>query len=325
MRTAGSALVITLVLVGGVACSDDDSGGSGGSGATTSTTTTEAATEGTTGTTTEGGAEDEARVPLDDQTPPQGANGIRVDADGTLWVADLAGGQIVAVDPATGAILARLGADAGVTTPDDLAFDGDGRLWWTEFPAGAVGRVDDPWADDARSEVVAQVGTGANPIAVAEDGTVYVGRTLQGAGLYALDPDDPGTPREVNPDPGLINGFDVGPDGRVYAPVSDAGQVIAVDPATGEVEVVATDVLLPVSVRWTPDGEVAALSGVPPTVTLVDPTTGETRALATAESEVGDNMAFAPDGTLYVTGFDHPVVTRIAPDGATSSIDLGRP
>ncbi len=321
MRPAGPVLVVALLLLGGTACSDEDDGDTAGPTTTAAAATT---TGEATATTTTAGDEsgDEARAPLDDQTPPQGANGIRVAADGTLWVADLAGGQIIAVDPGSGAILARLGADAGVTTPDDLAFDGDGRLWWTEFPAGGVGRIDDPWAADAHSEQVADAGTGVNPIAIDDDGQVYVGRTLQGTGVYALGADGE-APREIAPDPGLINGFDVGPDGRIYAPVSDTGEVIAIAPDTGEVEVVATGVTLAVSVRWTPDGEIAALSGVPPTVTLIDPDTGSARTLATAESDVGDNMAFGPDGELYVTGFDRPTVTRIDPDGTTSTLALG--
>lgn len=265
------------------------------------------------------------REPLDDQTPPTGTNGIRADADGTLWIADLAGGQIVGVDPDSGAIVARLGADAGVTTPDDLAFDAEGRLWWTEFPQGRIGRIDAPTASDATSEFVAEVGTGANPIAVADDGRVFVGLTLQGTGLYELDPTDAAEPRLVDPDPGLINGFDVGPDGRIYAPVSDRAQVIAIDPGTGEVEVVAEGVDVPVSVRWTPDGTIVALSGAPAVVSEVDPATGEVTVYAEAASDLGDNMAFDPDGVLWVTSFNAATVSRLDPDGAVTTITVGTP
>ncbi len=319
MPTAGPlvrlALAAALVL-GAAACSDDDGGGSDDPAPTTDaapSTTTEAPT-----------GDDEATVaPLDDQTPPAGANGIRVGPDGLLWIADLSGGQIVAVEPADGTLVVRLGADAGVTTPDDLAFDADGRLWWTEFPGGAVGRIDDPHAPDATSETVAEVGSGANPITIDDEGRVFVGRAIEGTGIYELDPSDGDEPREIDPDPGIINGFDVGPDGRIYAPVSDRGEVIAIDPTTGEIEVVATGLALPVSVRWSPDGDLAALSGAPAAVTRIDPASGATEPWATPATPVGDNMAFTPDGALYVTGFDQPTVSVIATDGTVTELPLG--
>lgn len=308
----GLGLAATLVL-GAAACSDDEDD------ATTSTT--EAAPESTESPTTTTTAPPLA--PLDDQTPPEGTNGIRVASDGTLWIADLDGGQIVAVDPSTGALLARLGADAGVTTPDDLAFDADARLWWTEFPGGAVGRIDDPTAPDAASVVVTEVGTGANPIDVDEDGRVFVGRTLQGQGLYEVDATAGDEPREVSADPGVINGFQVGPDGRLFAPVSDLGQVVAIDVETGEAEVVAEGLTFPVSVRWAPEGDLVVLSGAPAAVTRVDPEDGTLTPFATPVTAVGDNMAFGPDGTLYVTGFDQPTVSVIAPDGTVTELAVG--
>jgi sugar lactone lactonase YvrE len=312
-RSPALLAALALLLAPAAACSDDDPDATGSTSTAPSSTETTETTETTA----------PPLAPLDDQAPPAGANGIRVDADGTLWIADLEGGQIVAVDPATGALVARLGADAGVTTPDDLALDPDGRLWWTEFPAGAIGRIDDPTAPDATSEVVAEIGSGANPIAVDDEGRVFAGRAIQGTGIYELDPSDAAEPREVVADPGVINGFDVGPDGRVYAPVSDTGEVVAVDPASGAIEVVATGIALPVSVRWAPEGDLVVLSGAPATVTRVDPATGTAEPWATAATAVGDNMAFGPDGTLYVTGFDQPTVSAIAPDATVTEIALG--
>lgn len=316
------ALAAALLTAGASACSDDDGD------ATDATTTTAAAAPTSSPTEDPEDPEDPtttaaAPEPLADQTPPAGANGIRVADDGTLWVADLEGGQIVAADPTTGELLVRLGTDAGVTTPDDLAFDADGRLWWTEFPGGTIGRIDDPSAADAASEVVAEIGSGANPIAIDEEGRVFAGRAIQGTGLYELDPSDVDEPREVSPDPGVINGFDVGPDGRIYAPVSDRGEVVAIDPATGAVEVVASGVGLLVSVRSAPEGDPVVLSGAPATVSRVDPATGAVTPWATAATAVGDNMAFGPDGTLYVTGFDQPTVSAVAPDGTVTEIPLG--
>lgn len=324
MRRSRRPVLVRLALAGGLV-GGSIAGCGDGEGADETGSTVTAVDETTASDDAEAAATTTAPVlaPLDDQTPPEGTNGIRVAADGTLWIADLDGGQIVAVDPSTGALLARFGADAGVTTPDDLAFDADGRLWWTEFPGGAVGRIDDPTDPDATSEVVAEVGTGANPIAIDDEGRVFVGRTLQGRGLYELDPTAGDAPREVSADPGVINGFDVGRDGRIVAPVSDTGQVVAIDPETGEVEQVAAGLAFPVSVRWAPEGDLVVLSGAPAAVTRVDPDGGALTPFATPVTAVGDNMAFDADGTLYVTGFDQPTVSVVAADGTVTELAVG--
>src|SRR5699024_1722429 len=153
---------LALVVVAG-GCSSD---GSDGPRAGSTTTTVE---DTRTSTTTAVDEPVSLGEPIDDQTAPTGTNGLAFDADGRLWIADLAGGQLLAVDPADGAILARLGAAQGVRTPDDLVFDAEGRLWWTENGAGNVGRIDDPLAAGAVSETVAELGPGANPIAIADD------------------------------------------------------------------------------------------------------------------------------------------------------------
>jgi streptogramin lyase len=310
-------LTFALLAAAPLACSDDEP-----DQATTTTAADGSAGSSTTSAPTTTAPE---RTPIADQTPPTGTNGVRFDAGGTMWIADLNGGQIVAVDPQTGAILARLGAGAGVTTPDDLAFDADGRLWWTEYPGGHVGRIDDPFAADAESRFVAELGAGTNPIEITDDGRVFAARALVGKGLYELDPEGTAEPRLVVADPGHVNGFDVGPDGRLYAPVVDGGKVIAIDLETGAVADIATGLSLPVSVRWASDGRILVLSGAPAVVSAVDPKTGKVTEYAEATSVAADNMAFGPDGALYVTAFDKPTVSVVAKDGTVTTLQVGQP
>lgn len=296
--------VVAGVLLLGTACSDDDEEEEG---VTTTTTSTTAAL---------------------DQTPPTGANGVAFDADGTLWVADLAGNEILGVDTVSGAILHRYGQDQGVEGPDDLAFDADGRLWWTGFTTGVVGRIAAPGTPDATSEVVAEPGPGVNPITITDDGRVFVARLNQADALYEIDPAS-GDIRTVLDQPGNINAFQVGPDGRLYAPrfgVDGAGSVVAIDPDSGALDVVAEGLSLDVSVRVGPDGTVYALAGTPPGVVKIDPRTGATTPFAELDTTVADNMAFAPDGTLYVTAFDRPLAWVISPAGdVTDTLTIGRP
>ena len=171
---------------------------------------------------------------------------------------------------------------------------------------------------------MAELGAGTNPITITDDGRVFVARALVGKGLYELDPDGTAEPRLVAADPGHLNAFDVGPDGRLYAPVVDAGKVVAIDVETGEVADIATGLSLPVSVRWASDGRILALSGAPAVVSAVDPKTGKVTEYAKATSVAADNMAFGPGGDLYVTAFDKPTVSVVAPDGTATTLTVGK-
>lgn len=302
-RTTALSILVVLALCLG-ACGDDapDEGPADGSDASPS-----------------GPDADGARLapngPLDDQSAPQGTNGMAFDDEGRLWIADLHGGEILAVDPADGTVLVRFGEDRGVSSPDDLAFDGQGRLWWTDNEQGDVGRIDDPLAIDETSEVVASLGPGANPIAVSDDQTVFVARTLAADELYAIDGGS-GEATLVRDAPGQLNGFGFGDDGLLYAPrfVDGTGRVSAVDPVTGEATDLVGGLPLPVGVSVAPDGTLRALTVGPPTVHSVDPDDATIEVVAELPGEVADNLAFDSDGVLWVSAFDRPVVWRIDPD-----------
>src|SRR6201988_3022424 len=65
-----------------------------------------------------------------------GANGLRTGPDGRIYVAQVTGSQISALDVATGALetISPLGSD--LVAPDDIAFDARGNLYATEVMDG---------------------------------------------------------------------------------------------------------------------------------------------------------------------------------------------
>src|SRR3974377_826616 len=67
-----------------------------------------------------------------------GANGIRTGPDGRIYVAQVSGSQISAIDVTTGAVegLSPMGGD--IVAPDDLVFDSDGNMFVTEITEGRV-------------------------------------------------------------------------------------------------------------------------------------------------------------------------------------------
>src|SRR5262245_23866344 len=67
-------------------------------------------------------------------TPPSrlfGANGLRTGADGRIYVAQVVGSQISAIDLQTGEIEAISPKGGDIVAPDDLAFDSRGNLYAT--------------------------------------------------------------------------------------------------------------------------------------------------------------------------------------------------
>ena len=114
-------------------------------------------------------------------TLPEGStgNGIRFGRDGTMFVADYTGHNILRVDAQTRKIT-TLAHQATMNQPNDLAIGPDGTLWasdpnWKES-TGQVWRID---ADGTTTLVAPDMGT-TNGIEVSPDGrTLYVNESAQ--------------------------------------------------------------------------------------------------------------------------------------------------
>src|SRR3954468_7193556 len=61
-----------------------------------------------------------------------GANGVRTGLDGRIYVAQVTGSQISALDLATGEVATVSAKGGDIVAPDDIAFDSDGNLFATE-------------------------------------------------------------------------------------------------------------------------------------------------------------------------------------------------
>lgn len=315
-----------LVLVAGACGSSDDDESTAGTGSLSTTSTGDP-----TDTTARGPGTTLPAAPAEDasgdQTPPVGTNGLVVDPGGTLWLADGEGNQILAVDLSSGEILRRFPAPDGAW-PDDVAFDEAGRVFWTGFEGGQVGRID---PDTGEHVVVAQVGPGANPITLADDGRLLVGRALTAEGLFAVDPDGSDAPVEVAATIGNVNAFDVAADGLLYGPRAPT-DVVAVDPATGTVsDVVAAAPGFTAAIREAPESTVDAvvllvLSVTPtPAVHTLDVASGTFTELVSLDAAAVDNLAVTGDGTIVVSTFNTPELVVRAPDGALRTVTVGRP
>ncbi len=302
-----------VVLLALPACSSDDSGDDGDAATTTTPALTLVPDETTTSV---------AGEPVD-QTAPASTNGNLV-IDDVAWVASIGGNEIIAVDLASGDILRRVGAEAGVVGPDDLDVGPDGRIWWTGFTGGEVGAFD---PDTGEGDVVAQLPPGANPIAFGAGGRLFVGLAITGEGLYEIDPSGGTDPVLLVEEPGNINGFEVAGDGSIWAPRfggGGTGEIIRVDPDTGEVEVLTDGLSGNIGLAIGDDGRVFVASIGPARVDVWDPTVDAApETFAEVPTTGVDNIDIGTDGTLYVTAFDVPQIHVIATDGTVTTLDIG--
>ena len=264
-----------------------------------------------------------------------GANGIRFGPDGNLYIASVAGREIIVMNPQNGKIIKRMGPAADVEGPDDLVFGPDGSLYWTEIMIGNVGRM-------TPEGVVSKqfVAPGVNPITFSPDGRLFVGLCFMGDGLYELDPELIAPPRPIieatpeNPYPlGFLNAFDFGPDGRLYGPLFAGSIIISVnvgepgDPPSanpwmdGTIQVVSTGFTWPAATRFGPDG---ALYVVDQTgeVFSVNHMTGDKTVIATLQDGL-DNLAFDSDGRMYISNADHGWIVQMLPSGQARTISPG--
>lgn len=298
------AAALVAATATGCSSGDDGEGAAGTTEPTAASTTTTATTE-------------PAAEPLDDQTPPPSINGLVVDGD-TIWIASIAGDEVVQIDRATGALLARFPADGA--TPDDVAVADDGTVWVTGFGDGSVARI-----AAGTYEVVTSTGVGVNPVDVGPDGTVYVATWGEGGTLWTIDPTsgEATVAAEGLPD---VNGFSVQPDGTVLAPsggLRGPGAVVRIDPADGSVTTVVDDLPPVLASAAAPDGTYVVLANATGERFEVDPEAGTATSLGTVDGGPFDNLAFAADGTLYLSSFVEPLLVVVAPDGGVSTLPIG--
>ena len=179
-------------------------------------------------------------------------NGIKAGPDGNLYVASVNERAILVIDPDTGEIVKRLGTEVGVDGPDDLAFGPDGSIYWTDLFGGTVGRLTPDGVTSSQ-----MVAPGVNPIIVSPDGRLFVGLAFLGDALYELDPNLTAAPRLLAEKLGGLNSFQFGPDGMLYSPVMEKGQVVRIDVNADpiQVEVVAEGLNWPVAAKLDSQGQ----------------------------------------------------------------------
>jgi len=246
-----------------------------------------------------------------------GANGLRTGPDGRIYVAQVTGSQISALDLETG-LLDTVSAKGGdIIAPDDVAFDPSGNMYATEVMDGRVSVRD----TRGGTRVLRDDLPCANGITV-HRGRLFINECRDGGRLMELD----GSGSIVRilaenlPSP---NAMEVGPDGMLYFPVMTANEIWRVDPDSkvhSEPQRVACDLGVPDAVKFDAEGFIVSTQVASGQVLRVDPRSGSQTVLAQLTPGL-DNLTFAA-GRLFVSNFTGEI-TEILAGGDTSTVVPG--
>jgi sugar lactone lactonase YvrE len=254
---------------------------------------------------------------LDRLTAPSrlfGANGLRAGPDGRLYIAQVTGSQISALDVATGQLDTISAKGGDIIAPDDVAFDPAGNLYATEVMDGRVSAL----GKDGRTRVLRDDLPCANGITM-HQGRLFVNECRDGGRLMELDLNG-GAPHVLLENLPSPNAMEVGPDGLLYYPVMTANEIWRIDPNGGEPQRVAGDLGVPDAVKFDAAGYLVSTQVASGQVLRIDPRNGEQTVLAQLTPGL-DNLAII-DGRLFVSNFTGEI-TEILTGGETRTVLAG--
>ncbi|MFO1219548.1 MAG: hypothetical protein U1E89_14365 [Burkholderiaceae bacterium] len=249
-----------------------------------------------------------------------GVHGLAIDAKGRLLAGSVVGSAIWEVDRASGAAKILIGGPEGQA--DDIAVGPKGELAWTNYLMGMVRMRD---ADDAPMRVVAKDLPGINSLDFdRRNGKLYAAQVFLGDALWELDPAGQKPPRLIAKDLGGFNGFEVGPDGMLYGPLWFKNAVVKIDPANGAVTVINREFKIPAAANLDGKGNLYVVDTATGELARVELASGRKTVAARLASAL-DNLAIAPDGTVYVSNMADNAVQAYNPaTGAVRTLTSGK-
>ncbi|OBK78791.1 SMP-30/gluconolactonase/LRE family protein [Mycobacterium sp. 1274761.0] len=238
-----------------------------------------------------------------------GANGLRTGPDGRVYIAQVTGSQISALDVATGRLDTVSAKGGDIIAPDDVAFDPDGVLYATEVMDGRVSAL----GADGRSRVLRDDLPCANGITV-HQGRLFINECRDGGRLMELDRAT-GSQRILLENLPSPNAMEVGPDGLLYYPLMTANEIWRIDPNGGEPQRVVGDLGVPDAVKFDAEGYLVSTQVASGQVLRIDPRNGEKTVLAQLTPGL-DNLTIV-GGRVLVSNFTGEITEIVDGDAST--------
>ena len=247
-----------------------------------------------------------------------GVHGLGIDKAGHLFAGSVAGAALYEVDIAGGT--AKVAIPAPVGMADDIAFAPDGTMAWTGFLAG------DLYArkGDGPIKKLASGLPGINSLAFRKDGRLYASTVFLGDTLYEIDIEGVKPPRQIMEKMGGLNGFEFGPDDKIYGPLWFKGQVAKIDVDKAELTVVADDFKVPAAVNFDSKGNLWVVDTALGQLVQVDPKSGTKTMVAQLKPSL-DNLAIDDKDRIYVSNMADNGIQEVDPaTGTAKQIIIGR-
>lgn len=236
-----------------------------------------------------------------------GMHGLAFDREDRLYAGSVYGSSIYRIDTTSGRAETVVPAPDGEA--DDLDFAPDGTLVWTAFTAGEVRAR----SGDGPVRVLASGFPGMNSLAFDAQGRLFATQVFAGDALWEIDLSGEEPPRLVLQNMGGLNGFDFGPDGKLYGPLWTKHAVARIDVDARTVQVVAGGFGQPAAVNFDSRGRLFVLDSGRGEVVEVNTDNGEKRVVARAPTTM-DNLAFDSKDRLYLTVFPENAIYRVDAD-----------
>lgn len=250
-------------------------------------------------------------------SPFHGIHGITVTKEGKILAGSVVGSAIYEIGRESGTTRIHEGPPQGMA--DDLEEGPDGTLAWTAFLDSKVYAR----KPDGTLLTLADGLPGLNSLAWTEDGRLFATQVFLGDALYELDPGGENPPRKIMSGMGGLNGFDFGPDGKLYGPLWFKKQVVRVDVDTGTIDVIAEGFATPAAANFNSKGELYVVDTEAGHVYRVDTGTGEKILIAEVAPAI-DNLAFDSDDNLFITNMaDNAIIAVNTESGETETIVSG--
>jgi sugar lactone lactonase YvrE len=248
-------------------------------------------------------------------TPPSRlfqACGLRTGADGRIYVAQVTGSEISALDLGSGEIEVISPKGGDIVGPDDLAFDACGNLYATEVMEGRVSVR----GQDGRVRVLRDDLPNANGITFYHN-RLFIDECRMGGRLLELDLNG-GAPRVLLENLPMPNALAPGPDGFLYFPVLGANEIWRVHPDGGVAQRVADDLGVPDAVKFDSKGYIVSTQVHTGEVLRIDPRSGQRTVLAKLDPGL-DNLTFAGE-RLFVSHNTDGRITEVLAGGKTRTL-----
>ncbi|MCY1074372.1 DUF6923 family protein [Archangium lansingense] len=229
-------------------------------------------------------------------SPFQGVHGLALDGKGHLLASNLLGQSVHSIDLSTGAVSTLVGPPMGGA--DDVALGPDGSIYWTGFFSGQLMRR----TPDGKTRVIAKDLPGLNSLAFRRDGRLYVTQLGRGDDvLWEVDPNGKKPRRQILSGHGFLNGFEFGPDDKLYGPLLLKRQIARINVDTGAIETVAEGFGMPVATNFDSSREnLYVVDSVLGQLVRVRVATGEKTVVAQLPTGL-DNLTVGPDDQVYVS------------------------